>query len=282
MRSIIKTLQGARLHLSLSKTRMHLAYTPHSWRPKAVALFDGVMDAAPDREPAALAAALAPVLDDRRYRGAALSVTFSDEWVRLFMVAPPKNTFRLQDVRTAAALRFHTLYGDDAAAWRITCDDAFDRQFLACAMPTVLFSSIENLAAAYGLRLVSLTPTFVATWNRVNRRLGQAWFGIVHEETVVIGCVDAAPKPQLSAVQRLRLPAEDADGAWLADQLRGMALRHGLDSPKDLKLYGRYVPGLTVPAHDTGLAVTWPERMQTARPKNEPRIDLPGLGDARA
>jgi len=282
MRNAIKLLQGAGLHLSLSKTRAELAYTPYPWRPKSVLASDVRIEGAPVPDQAALVAALEPVLGDRRYAGIALSVTFSDEWVRLFMVEPPKNTLRMQDVRTAAAMRFHTLYGDSSAEWRITCDDAIDRRFLACAMPAALFSAIEGLAAAYGLRLVSLTPTFVATWNQVCRRLGRAWFGVVHDETVVIGCVDHAPRPELAAVQHLRLPADDEDGLWLADQLRGIALRHGLERPQELQLFGRYVPGLAAPGDVTGLTVTWPERDQPARPRKEPLIDLSGFGGARA
>ena len=83
-----------------------------------------------------------------------------------------------------------------------------------------------------------------------------------------------------AAVQRLRL-AGNEDGWWLAEQLRAMALRHGLDSPTDLALYGRHVPGLVAPP-EAGLAVAWPERDAGVRPKQEPLIDLPRIGGARA
>ena len=280
MREVLRLLQGAMLHLSLSKTQIGLSYVPNGWRPRPVLLFDGPTGAAPDRDPTTLTAALAPVLSEGRYAGASLSVTFGDEWARLFMVPMPKNSFRLQDVRTAAAMRFQTLYGDDAAAWRITCDDAFEGQFLACAMPNTLYAVIEGLAAAHGLRLVSLVPSFVATWNRVYRRLGRSWLGLVHEETIVVGCVGGTAKPQLEAVQRLRLTGTE-DGWWLAEQLHAMALRHGLDGPRDLALFGRYVPGLVPKTPEADLAVTWPEHRPSARPKKEPLIDLSSIGGAR-
>ena len=281
MRNLIKLLQGAKLHLALSRSGARLAYAPQPWRPRTLPLFDGAIGDGPELDRAALVAALAPALGQRRYAGLALSVTLSDEWVRLFMVAPPKNALRMQDVWTAAAMRFHTLYGDNPAQWRITCDDAVDRQFLACAMPSALFSSIEALSRTYGLRLVSLAPDFVSTWNQVHRRLGRAWLGVVHEETVTIGCVEAAPAPALAAVHRLRLSA-DGDGPWLADQIRGVALRHGLANPQDLKLFGRYVPALNAVGNEAGLAVTWPGQTEQDRPKREPLVTLSGVGGARA
>jgi hypothetical protein len=281
MRNLVKRLQGAKLHLFVSKTGARLAYSPYPWQPTAVSLLDVTIGGAPESDPAALIAPLAPALGDRRYAGLALSVTLSDEWVRLFMVAPPKNTLRMQDVRTAVAMRFHMLYGDDPARWRLTCDDGIDRRFLACAMPAALFQAIQQLCNAYGLRLASLSPSFVATWNLVHRRLGRAWFGVVHDETITIGCVEAAPKPELAAVHRLRLPLDYHEG-WLADQLRGVALRHGLHNPRELKLFGRYVADLNVPGDETGLVVTWPEQAERDRPRREPLVDLAGIGGARA
>jgi hypothetical protein len=281
MRNLLKLLHGATLHLSLSKAGAGLAYAPYPWRHRAIPLLEAAMDDAVAFDPVALAASLAPALGDRRHAGLALSVTISDEWVRLFMVEPPKNAFRMQDVRTAAAMRFHTLYGDNPAAWRITCDDAVDRRFLACAMPSSLFSAIQSLSETYGLRLVSLAPVFVSTWNGAYRRLGRAWFGVVDAETMTIGCVEAAPAPALAAVHRLRLPTA-YDGPWLAYQIRGTALRHGLGNPQELQLFGRYVPGLHSFGKETGLAVIWPERPAPDRPMREPRINLSGIGGAQA
>jgi hypothetical protein len=281
MRNVIKLLQGARLHLSLSKTDASLGYTRHSWQSQATPLLDVPLGSAPDRDPAMLAAAFADVLGNRRYAGLGLSVTVSDEWVRLFMVDPPRNTLRMQDIRTAAAMRFHTLYGDAPNLWRITYDDAVDRRFVACAMPETLFEAIRHFAGSYGLHLASVTPSFVEIWNRVHRRLGQAWFAVVHDESITVGCVEAAPKPALAAVHRLRLPPEYGAG-WLAEQTRGIALRQGLHNPRHLQLFGRYVPNLSVSDEETGLVVSWPGQPESARPPLEPHIDLAEIGGVQA
>jgi len=244
MRNLLPILSGARLHLGLSRAGLTLVHRPNGWQRKASTLLDLPGDATG----ADLPARLAPALVGGRYAGLPLAVTLGDECVRLFMVPPPRNAVSLQDVRAAAAMRFHTLYGDDPSAWRIECAAASDRPFLACALPAVLSSSVQAAARDHGLRLVSLAPTFVLAWNRLHRRLGSAWLGVVQGGQITLGCTDGA---DLAAVHRVPLA-----GARLRELVRTASLRYGLDEPVDLKLFGGAVPGLVLPATQDGLTMT--------------------------
>jgi len=85
----------------------------------------------------ALPAALAALLAGQSAGGMAASFVLSDELVRLWQVTPPVQAARLADLEGAAALRFHTLYGETPAAWHISADwnaaaPSWLRQFRAC------------------------------------------------------------------------------------------------------------------------------------------------------
>ena len=239
MRNLLPILAGARLHLGLSRNGLSLVHRPNGWQRKAATLLDLSGDGD-------LSARLAPVLGSGRFAGLPLAVTLGDDCVRLFMVPPPRNAVSLQDVRAAASMRFHTLYGDDPAAWRIDCAAASDRPFLACALPAALASSVQAAARDHHLRLVSLAPTFVLAWNRLYRRLGSAWLGVVQGGQITLGCTDGAA---LAAIHRAPL-------GKVRDVVRVASLRYGLDEPAELKLFGGSVPGLILPATQDGLTVT--------------------------
>lgn len=248
MRNLLPILAGARLHLGLSRGGLSLVHRPDGWRRKATKLLDLPGDVAGDVSSADLPARLAPALGGGRFAGLPLAVALGDECVRLFMVPPPRNAVSLQDVRAAAAMRFNTLYGDDPAAWKIECAVASDRPFLACAIPAVLASSVQAAARDHRLRLVSLAPTFVLAWNRLYRRLGTAWLGVVQGGHITLGCTSGG---DLIAVHRAPLA-----GARLRELVRTVALRYGLDEPSELKLFGGTVPGLVPPATIDGLTIT--------------------------
>lgn len=243
MRNLLSVLGGARLHLGLSRGGLSLVHRPDGWRRKATPLLDLPGDVGgPD-----LSARLAPTLGGGRFAGLPLAVALSDDCVRLFMVPPPRNAVSLQDVRAAAAMRFNTLYGDDPTAWRIDCAAASDRPFLACAMPAVLASSVQAAARDHRLRLVSLAPTFVLAWNRLHRRLGPAWLGVVQGGQITFGCTSGN---DLVAVHRAPLA-----NVRLRELVRTVALRYGLEEPTELKLFGGTVPGMRPPATIDGLTI---------------------------
>jgi len=268
MRNLVSILAGARLHLGIGRAGMTLVLRPDGWRRRAVPLLElpGV-ETGPD-----LSARLASALGGRRYAGLPLAVALADDCARLFMVPPPRNAVSLQDVRAAAAMRFHTLYGDDPAGWRIECAPAADRPFLACAVPDALASSVQAAARDHGLRLVSLAPTFVLAWNRLHRRLGAAWLGVVQNGQITLGCTADG---ELAAIHRAPLA-----GGKLREIVHIAALRQGLDDPAELKLFGGAVPGLVPPVLLDGLAVTRIDPPKRRAPGGE--LFLPMIGERPA
>ncbi|MEA1673180.1 hypothetical protein [Nitrospirillum sp. BR 11163] len=248
---------GGRLELTLTRASLSLALRRKAWgSPVSLVELPFAGTFHPD--------ALAPTLAAGRLAGLPLSVTLGDDLVRLFMVAPPGNARGLGDIRAVAALRFQRLYGEDIAAWRLTFDAAVDQPFLACAMPQALHAALLDLARTHRLALTAVTPRFVTAWNAEHRRLDGAWLGVAQEGAITLGCVDVPPgggAAGLMAVHRLALPP-GADARWLRDQLRTVALRHGLADPAALKLVGRPLPGLATPAAGTPI-LTW----QTVAPR---------------
>ena len=268
MLNLVSILAGARLHLGIGRAGLTLVLRPNGWRRSAVPLLElPGAEAGPD-----LSARLATALGGKRYAGLPLAVALADDCVRLFMVPPPRNAVSLQDVRASAAMRFHTLYGDDPSAWQIDCAPAADRPFLACAMPAMMASAVQAAARDHGLRLVSMAPTFVLAWNRLYRPLGSAWLGVVQGGQITFGCT---AEGDLAAVHRAPLP-----GGRLIDSVRAAALRQGLDEPSELKLFGGPVPGLMLPAIQDGLQITRIDPPRRRRPGGE--LFLPMIGERPA
>ena len=243
MRNLISILAGARLHLGIGRGGLTLVLRPDGWSRKAVPLLElPAAEAGPD-----LSTRLAQALGGKRYAGLPLAVALADDRVRLFMVPPPRNAVSLQDVKASAAMRFHTLYGDDPAGWLIDCAPASDEPFLACAVPSALVSAVQAAARDHGLRLVSLAPAFVLAWNRLHRRLGQAWLGVVQGGHITLGCTQNG---ELAAVHRAPLA-----GGRLLDAVRTASLRYSLDEPSEVKIFGGAVPGPVLPATLDGITV---------------------------
>src|ERR1700748_3971937 len=64
-----------------------------------------------------LGALLAAALDEVDGRGLPVHATLGDDLARYFIVTPPSNSARVQDLRAAASVRFQSLYGDTVSSW---------------------------------------------------------------------------------------------------------------------------------------------------------------------
>lgn len=271
MPDLAALLKGARLHLGVTKNSVSLVHMPSRWQHKAAPLLD-----APLAGPAELASLLAAPMAGGRFAGLKLAVTLGDDCVRLFMVPPLRNATGLQDIKAAAAMRFHKLYGEDPASWVIECDPSATRPFLACAMPAALQSAIRSAAQNNKLRLTRITPLFVLCWNQVCHHLGHAWLGVVQGGSVTLGCVGSG---DLAAVHRLHPPA-GADAVWLRQQVRAAALRFGLEEPAEVKLFGGTLPGLVLP--DKGDGLVFARLAPPPRRPIERKVFIPLLGERRS
>ncbi|QYD71706.1 hypothetical protein KZJ38_32465 [Paraburkholderia edwinii] len=188
-----------------------------------------------------LAALIAGALDEAGCSGLPIHASFGDDLVRYFIVTPPPNGTRVQDLRTAAEVRFQMLYGESLAAWRLVADWHATKPFLACAVPARLHTALQLAARAQRSCLVSTSPNFVGAWNRWRRRVtGDAWLATLHDGALTLGVIGGAGRrARLAAVRTLKLSDETPPLAWLNEQLARTALLDNVPAPKVLHVYGR-------------------------------------------
>jgi hypothetical protein len=194
-----------------------------------------------DATPEELAAAIGAALDEAGGAGLPIHATFGDDLVRYFIVTPPPNGTRMQDLRTAAEVRFQMLYGESAAGWQLVADWHAARPFLACAVPLRWHTALQLAARARRSCLVSTSPNFVDAWNRWRRRVaGDAWLATLHGGALTLGVIDGAGRrARLAAVRTLKLIDEAPPLAWLHEQLVRTALLDNVRAPKVLHVYGQ-------------------------------------------
>lgn len=164
-------------------------------------------------------------------------IILADGWARYFMVAPPKNVANMTDCRAAASMRFHQLYGESASDWQIHAEWDVNHPFLACALPNKLLTQIAQSAETQQLSLASITPFFIACWNRWCKNLqANAWFGVINAGFLTLAAIENG---RLQAVRRSPfLPANWHDKQYLPTLLQREALRLNLAMPAVLQLCG--------------------------------------------
>jgi hypothetical protein len=196
---------------------------------------------------------LGAALDEVDGRGLPVHATFGDDLARYFIVTPPSNSARVQDLRAAASVRFQSLYGDTVSSWHLQADWRAVEPFLACAVPRRVMAALEQAVNARRGCLVSVTPNFVGAWNRSRQYLGtHAWLATLDERALTLGLVAATPKPRLASVRTLLLPEPVPPLDWLREQIARMALLDDVSPPSVL-----YVQGTPVQAWGS-VAVTAP------------------------
>lgn len=167
-------------------------------------------------------------------QGRRVDFVIGASWVRSFQVTPPRNGWRARDCRAAAQMRFEDLYGDGAADWVLEADwRACWPSFTVFAMPRDLIAVLHAVAHDNALRVETITPHFVVQWNRWRGALEQqAWFGVLGD-----GVLTLAPQHggRIESVATSLAPV-NADGAWLAAQVRRSALRLGVPAPALVQL----------------------------------------------
>lgn len=193
----------------------------------------------------ALPAALDALLSGQDVRGMAASFVLADALVRMWQVVPPAQAARLADLEAAAALRFHTLYGESPAAWQMSADWSAAAPFTAAAVPRALQAALEAAAGRHALSVIAIVPYFVAAWNRHARALKRdAWFGVAHGNVLALAACEGG---QLRALRHVAIP-HGADHYWLTQTAQREALLLGLQAPALLQLSGDVPPALAKPA----------------------------------
>ena len=192
-----------------------------------------------------LAQALRTLLEGQDVAGWPVGVVLADELCRLWQVNPPPGAARLADIEAAAALRFHSLYGEPPTAWALSADWDARKPFHAAALPRALLAVLQALADDRGMHLVEIVPHFVTGWNRWHRALRvDSWFGQWHERMLTLAAIE---ERTLRAVRIVAVP-QGADHYWLTQTIGREALLLGLSVPAQVQLCGALPPALARPA----------------------------------
>lgn len=241
MLKALATSWGTTLRIGLSKNGIALIRISGWPQRQSQILFDEALPNQDSLTPAKIAVQLSHLIKEANCVGLQTEVMVSDEWMRIFIVTPPKNCSRIEDCRAAVNMRFQSLYGEGVGEWFIEADLNPKLPFLACAMPKSLHSALLQVASEYRLTLISILPHFIATWNHWHRKLDStSWFGIVHDTTLTLGIVD---QKRLCGVRMVPLPSDPwSDPQWLPEHVLREALRLNVPAASSLQLCGA-MPG---------------------------------------
>lgn len=189
-----------------------------------------------------ISATISAVLADAGCSGLPVHVMLRDDLLRYFMVTPPSNAASMTDLRSAAEVRFEGLYGDSVASWHVMADWRSSDPFLACAAPRRLLDALRFSADSQKNALVSVTPSFVAAWNRRRREVsGDAWLATLSGATSTLGIVVGDSRPRLAAVRTLVFTDDRHSAERLCEQVAYAALLEGVPPPASVHVHG--LPG---------------------------------------
>ncbi len=172
-------------------------------------------------------------------RRVAVDIIVPDQLVRMWMVTPPGNAAALADCEAAAQLRFAGLFGSAPSDYVISADWNAMHPFLACALPVSHLQQLEALCAKAQLTLQSVTPHFVATWNRHRARLRrEAWLVTLRDGMLTLG---ATEQSRLIALRSAAVPSELLQQrSWLLQHIQREALLLNVPGPAALQIDGRF------------------------------------------
>lgn len=225
---------GNALRIGLSRTGVALIRTSGLLHRRHDLLSDSSL-AESELGAQALTARLDMLVADTGSSGLPTAVILADEWVRMFIVTPPRNAVRLKDYQAAAAMRFQALYGEAMNDWQLEADWDTRWPFLACAMPQAMLVALNATAAKHQLTMTQIEPQFVTAWNRWCSVLkSHAWFGLVQGNMLTLGVIG---EQRLCAVRAAAIPA-DAEEQWLYEYIKREALLLSLAVPRRLQLCG--------------------------------------------
>ena len=228
---------GTSLRIGIAKTGITLLRI-QGWRqPRLSVLADLPLQESHMDDNPELLQQLRAALDQAPCAGLKASIVIADDWARYFMATPARNAMRLSDCKAVAEMRFHTLFDESSAAWRLEADWDACHPFPVCAAPRWLLEGVESIAAERKLIVMNILPHFIAAWNQWGVDVGpDAWFGVSHRANLTLGIFQHG---RLSAMRTAMIPeGADADPAWLSGHVAREALRLGLPAPAQVRVCG--------------------------------------------
>jgi len=259
MRNIITGLFGARIQIGLTRDAMAIMVRGAGPRAQTTVLAELALADDIAHQPPNLSKLCSDALDNANYRQLPLHVILDDSLARLFLVTPPQNVSRMQDLQAAAAMRFHSLFGDAPSDWQIEADWQTTGAFLACALPKTLINELQQIATDHHLYLYAVQPYFVAAWNKHRQALhNDGWFGVIQGNNMTLGILGTLSGPikrEFQAVRTMAIPADGHALPWLREQLARVALQMNTASPEKLYLTGNQQQYWTASAGANGFVL---------------------------
>lgn len=228
---------GTSLRIGIAKTGITLLHI-QSWRqPRLSVLADLPLQENHTDDHPELLQQLRAALEQTQCAGLKTSIVIADDWMRYFMVTPARNVMRVDDCKAAAEMRFHTLFGESSAAWRLEADWDACHPFSVCAVPQWLLKGINSITVERNLIVMNVLPHFIAAWNQWCVDVGpDTWFGVSHRANLTLGIFQHG---RLSAIRMAMIPDRaDAAPAWLSGHVAREALRLGLPAPAQVQVCG--------------------------------------------
>ncbi len=130
---------------------------------------------------------LAAELADARWRQANTRIVIANHWVRYAVVPWSKDLSDEAERLAHGRLLLQEIYGDAVDGWTVALGETtFGRSQLACAMPSELQAELQLILDSAGLRMLSLQPHLVVSFNRWRRRMTPAggWLVQIDEGTL--------------------------------------------------------------------------------------------------
>lgn len=109
--------------------------------------------------------ALVTALAQAKKLSGRFQVSVSDDWVRYWLVTPPKGLSSIAELKALAVSRFESLFGTEASAWHVEADWHAHEPMLACALPRSLVSALTEVSRQNGCALGSVVPESVRLLN---------------------------------------------------------------------------------------------------------------------
>jgi hypothetical protein len=165
--------------IHLAQRRVCLVRIRRGIRPTLAAETDQTEPLAPAGWDGALAL-LEAQMTERTWSDARVRVVIADHWVR-YAVVPWSDALSSAGERLAHARELMSgVFGAEMSAWTVSLSEAPPgASRLASAMPTALLQALREFAVRHGLKLVSVQPQLIATyntWRHVLPAADAAWF----------------------------------------------------------------------------------------------------------
>jgi len=130
---------------------------------------------------------LASCLEETTWHGANGRLIVADHWAR-YAIVPWSDALTDQDERLQhARYCLAKTFGDVVSQWTVTLNESAPGiAQVACAIPSGLLARIHDLTEACGLRVKSVQPQLIASFNSWRGRLakGDGWFVTLEEESL--------------------------------------------------------------------------------------------------